>query len=304
MTEENNNINVALVCDKNMEVGLHLTIVSMLRRASRNVHIHFFHEDFTEEDIKKLELSIQPYKEKAELSVYKINENKFSNASGWFGKKIVYIRLTLPDILPQKRVLYLDCDLIVNIDIAKLYDTTTEDYAAVAHSDAKVGETWEKDFLLKRGMNPEIPYMNTGALLVDCENWKEQKITERCLKVVENDKDYFPTADQTILNLVFEGNYKTFDESVQTYIPPSEKPDLTNLKETIYHFIMVPKPWELFGEFFHAGYGLYKQEKEGTLFENTNSWNSFSFSRLWRLIRTAKMYFKMTKTRLKKKRNN
>lgn len=298
--QKNDGINVVLICDKNMEVGLHLTVVSFLRRVSKKVFIHLFQEGFSKKDLQKLELSIFPFSDRAKLKVYKINESRFNDTPGWFGKKIVYVLLTLPEILPLKKILYLDCDLLVNLDIAELYNTVTDNYVLAAYSNEKAEDAWESEFLIKRGMKPESFYMNTGVLVVDCDLWREQKITARCLEMAKNEKEPFPTVDQTILNLIFKGAFKKLASHVQAGAQPHQKHNPEELKKTIYHFIMVPKPWELFGEYFHESHKLFKNEMKGTIFENRNSWNSISITKIWRMIRTIKMYFHVLKMRTKK----
>jgi lipopolysaccharide biosynthesis glycosyltransferase len=54
-------------------------------------------------------------------------------------------------------------------------------------------------------VNPMAKYLNTGLLVINVNQWNEQRITEKCLELLT--KYEMPCIDQDALSLVLEGNF-------------------------------------------------------------------------------------------------
>lgn len=170
-----------------------------------------------------------------------------------------YYRLFIPVILPEyKKVLYLDSDLCVFDDVEQLYNIDMEGYSVAAAVDVPCEylEGHAKDL----GDFECLKMFNAGVLLMDTELFEQQKIREKCLKLLaedykrENRKLIF--ADQDALNTVLYNNFKkidgrwnyqpqflwrledVFEEMRDDYVNNSENP-------YIMHYAGVWKPWNL-----------------------------------------------------------
>ncbi|MBU1100141.1 MAG: hypothetical protein KKA84_07030 [Bacteroidetes bacterium] len=296
--QKNDTINIALVCDKNMEAGLHLTLHSLLKKVSRMVNVYLFHENFTERDIQNLEASLSVFRDKYKLFPRLIEESRFDSQPGLFGKTITYFRLTIPELLSVDKILYLDTDLLVNLDVAKIFDLDMAGFGLAAESMNPVEKCWDSEYLLSKGCDPDSLSLQAGVLLIDCDFWRNNQITKKSIDLLNEDRNKIRTVDQTVLNYLFNGKFLPFEKFTQTSVWPNDKPLPSELSDTIYHFVGVPKPWEFLGEIFHGNYSLYRSEIKGTVFENTNSWNDLTFNKLHRFIRTLRLYFRTFRKRI------
>ena len=107
----------------------------------------------------------------------------------------MYYRYYAPLILSCKKMIYLDCDIIVVQDIAKLYNENLENKT--------IGMVKDYTYYID---NTKTDF-NSGVLLINTELFEKQKIREKCLELIKNNIYKFP--DQTALNIVCKNNIKT-----------------------------------------------------------------------------------------------
>jgi lipopolysaccharide biosynthesis glycosyltransferase len=110
---------------------------------------------------------------------------------GW--PPVVYTRLLVANLLPSGgRVLYLDCDTIVNTSLRPLFAIDLEGQALAAVGDSG--------------------YFNTGVLLVDLDAWRRERVGERTLEYARQHPDQLEFPDQSALNAVLDGQFLRLDE--------------------------------------------------------------------------------------------
>ncbi|KAH8502023.1 hypothetical protein H0E87_016693 [Populus deltoides] len=99
-----------------------------------------------------------------------------------------YARIYLADIIPSdvKRVIYLDSDLVVVDDIAKLWEVDLEEKVLAAPEYCHANFTnyfsnlfWLDPVLAKTFHGRRPCYFNTGVMVVDVEKWRQGGITQR-----------------------------------------------------------------------------------------------------------------------------
>jgi lipopolysaccharide biosynthesis glycosyltransferase len=120
----------------------------------------------------------------------------------------IYMNLYLAYSLPQeiKKILYLDVDLIVQDDISNLYNIDLGENIIAAALDRykNFGHSWGGVRNYKvLGFSPELPYLNTGVMLIDTEKWRAHDITAKTIYAINTYKKYSHLADQYGLNVVF-----------------------------------------------------------------------------------------------------
>ena len=127
-----------------------------------------------------------------------------------------YFRFLIQQILPDyDKVLYLDCDLIVNADIAELYRTDVEGYLLAAARDPEfLGHLHGTDKQIRKYAltelhmrNPEN-YFQAGVLLFNEEEMRKAYSMEQWLAFASKPYRY---NDQDVLNRYCEGRVKYLD---------------------------------------------------------------------------------------------
>lgn len=198
----------------------------------------------------------------------------------------MYYRWLIPEVLSlYDKVLYLDCDIAVNADVAKLYDTPLGDsYVAAANN-------FLRDNLINHVNNrlrlPLEEYFNSGVLVMNCKKWIENNLKNKCVQCLKS-YDKLACPDQDVLNVVCRGKIVKLDDR-WNYQWHHRFPDARTGKFTldyqarfdklsggvpyIIHFTSWVKPWNspnrAFAEYFWKycrNTGFY----EAIIFMNTS----------------------------------
>lgn len=129
-----------------------------------------------------------------------------------------YYRFFIPQIFANyKKLLYLDCDLVVNADVAELSHTDLGNFAIGAFKDVEITRRLATDKFYGRNIDkyladvlkmkhPET-YFQAGVLLLDIAKLVKTDFTNRCIdRLKEIGEPLY--VDQCVLNSLFDGNYK------------------------------------------------------------------------------------------------
>ena len=125
-----------------------------------------------------------------------------------------YYRLVLPDLLPNyKKVLYLDSDMVVQADVAQLFDENIDDFLLAACHDADTaglyngyepGKKAYTDNILK--LKDPYQYFQAGVIIFNLEKFRKVYNTNDILKFAVSEK--WELLDQDVLNKLCEGQVK------------------------------------------------------------------------------------------------
>lgn len=156
-----------------------------------------------------------------------------------------YNRFLIPQLKPNLgKVLYSDVDVIVLGDIAEMYNENLNGHI--------LGAIWEeyaeKNDNIKRrnalGLSQEHKYFSAGNLLIDCEKWRAENITEKLFEFEKNYRDRLLYADQDVMNICFDNNYqplpKRYCYIFQDFFFYKEHNDIL-----IRHYNGPIKPWRI-----------------------------------------------------------
>ena len=105
------------------------------------------------------------------------------------------------------RAVYFDADMVVRRDLGELFAMPMK-FAVGSVIDAHVAmvggpsmwRPWREEKI-----DPRLPYLNTGALLVDVDRWNSERLTQRTLEFLE--KYDLPCVDQDAINLALRGEF-------------------------------------------------------------------------------------------------
>ena len=167
-----------------------------------------------------------------------------------------------------RRMLYLDCDIIVTGDVGELFDVDLEGKSAAGVED--VGFRWlaytKRAIFLDNKPYNVLNYctdvlgikdpggdVNAGVLLFDLEKCR-QKVSFRDVVETLHSRNFFYN-DQDVLNILLEGNIKQVDckwnymNNIAFYLECDRKEfrelylDLYREDYRIIHYISAKKPW-------------------------------------------------------------
>ena len=124
-----------------------------------------------------------------------------------------YFRLLAPQLLPNvDKAIYLDSDLIVNADVAELYDIDVEGYKLGATRDADtIGQVDGYDETVgpylqnELGMSDPHDYFQAGVLLMNLAELRATITPEEFLRI--STERMWRWLDQDVLNKVVDGKY-------------------------------------------------------------------------------------------------
>ena len=177
-------------------------------------------------------------------------------------------RLLLPDLLPDyDKVIYIDCDVIVRNDLAKLYENTdlSDNYLAAVY---EASLDFQIPYLKSIGCEPG-QYINSGFLLMNLAKLREDNMVPKFLEAAKVEGLEFP--DQDVLNQLCKGRILALDpfyNSIRTvYLPQYKKEFLQYYSEEDWqavqkhgtiHYTGV-KPWNGFTVEFDKWWLYYYQ---------------------------------------------
>ena len=285
-------IDVALCADKNMEVSLHTCLLSMAANTSRKLRVHLFCKDFSALDAYRLRKSLSPYSTHCELVMQSLDERMFRGLPRLHGSDMIYWRLAIPQALPCDRLIYLDSDTIVALDIAQLFEESLDGYAIGAAGVGTVETALDCSYFNSLGMDLDAPYFNSGVLIIDSLRWRRENVSDRCLALAHKHKNHIKSHDQSVLNMVFHNRFRELPSFYNLHLYPMSSEIDPLRKGAIFHFIGSPKPWDLGGEFVHRNYSIFSSYLQRTELRHFKSYRNVGWRSLNRAFRLSRSYWR------------
>jgi lipopolysaccharide biosynthesis glycosyltransferase len=217
------------------------------------IGIHVLHSALDEDDLSALDKTVKSYG--GELFSYKISADRDTDTIVKKTRlpKEAYYRLLCMDCLPDAldRVLYLDCDIIVNGSLKALYNTdltgymfaAADDYVEVIGKSSK--PTTEQRAVIDQYIPKDCKYVNSGVLLMNLELLRKAITTDEIISMIEEFGDQLVWHDQDFINYVFYEHILHIDYRLYNYFPVYYVwGDVTPGKPAIIHFAGFFKPWK------------------------------------------------------------
>ena len=165
---------------------------------------------------------------------------KFYNIEELCTNSISIFRFTIMELFDAsiKKIIYLDSDIIVNLDIRELWQTELDDapLAAVPEIDIEPPNI-SRHYLMKENFVDYRNYFNTGVLFLNLQVLKNERETIRNgIKFVsEHPCEWF---DQDILNYCFSERYVSLPEKFDVFTNVEhETGKSAKIRSAIYHYI-------------------------------------------------------------------
>ncbi len=214
-TEENKNnsrstdINICFISDENYvkPMGIAITSILLNKLPTDNLNIYILYRRISDRDINKIKKlkKIAPFNVQfirvstALVSRLSVKELHVTSST--------YYKLFFSSLLPKhiEKLIYLDCDVVVNCSLAKLMNENMDEYFVKGVSDISY-----RSFSKMLGVGK---YINAGILLIDLKKWRENNIEEKfmdCALRYGNIKNFHE--DQGCVNLILSGKIDFFDD--------------------------------------------------------------------------------------------
>lgn len=249
---EEKTVHLAFCCDRNVADGLAAVIASASHHLKKSsaLHVHVIDCGLGKDVQDALTHALAKHRPNVRLEFIPLSQERLKPfprpAALSHVTPAAFGRLFLHELLPDvSRVLYLDCDLLVTANLAELFATRLEGHPLAAAIDTvipTIGHERESLVANVPGLRPELPYFNSGVLLLDLEKLRALDATARyheALRLVEA-----RYADQSVLNAVFHGQWKILPAfwNRQTLLGSgfSIFPDRSH---ALWHFSSKLKPW-------------------------------------------------------------
>ena len=217
-----NNIAVALAANDYFAPYMAVTLQSIVENSSdkNNYDILILTSDITADNKNRIE-SITASKSNFKIRYInpapKIEGYDFF-IRGHFALE-TYYRLVLPELLKDyTKVLYLDSDMIVKVDVAELFNENIDGYLLAACHDADTAGLYNGAQPDKKKYTDEIlklkepyQYFQAGTILFNLEEFRNAYSTKEILEF--SSKEKWQLLDQDILNKLCEGRVKFIDMS-------------------------------------------------------------------------------------------
>ncbi|RYZ58104.1 MAG: glycosyltransferase family 8 protein [Chitinophagaceae bacterium] len=131
--------------------------------------------------------------------------------------RTTYLRLFIPEFVDKglEKCIYLDGDMLVEYDIADLWNIAMSDNIFLAVQDflnTKVSSEGAIPHTYQQlGLNPDTPFFNGGMYVVNLARYIENQIAEKACAYLEQFPQYINFADQDALNAAVLGRWGLLD---------------------------------------------------------------------------------------------
>lgn len=167
-----------------------------------------------------------------------------------------YYRMAVGLLLPADvhRVIYLDCDILVNRGIGPLWHCELKDAWSGVVVDSYHVEA-------RKRLGIDTVYFNSGMMLIDVDAFRTHKVAEKCFRLIAEEPDRIRMHDQDALNIVI-GEHVKYLSTRWNMLSAFLKTDKTELQldpeleshirdvlaqngdGLVIHFEFFPKPWQ------------------------------------------------------------
>lgn len=244
---------IALFIDRAMLPGAHVVLfTAAVHHGPAVLDVHVFHSGLDDDEVASLRKTLEATGRDFRFTANAFDPDKhFSNFAGLHGSRMTYGRLVLPELLPQlSRVLYLDSDLIVRVDLHRAFSADLGGHALGAVATSTFESSLDGPLAAVWDLPSDTPHFNAGVLLLDLDQWRQHGLTERTLAFIAQHVASLRSHDQSALNFVFHGRFKPLPRRFNVCVEPWSQQ--TQPSTGIIHFIGSPKPFDPGARWIHS----------------------------------------------------
>jgi len=224
------------------------------------ITIWIFHEDLTSQDIRRVQSVFTPFSDVI-LNTRRIETGDLSSLHGLHGETIPLAKVLIPRHVDGQldRIVYLDADTVVIGGLEDLYRHNLKGNVIGAVSYETLGESYTRDFFRSKGLDLQEKAFNSGVLLIDVAAWNEKGWTRKVVDFLRANSKKYDGADQASLNVVFYKRFLPLRIRYNKRAGPGTRLEKKHTTDGILHFVGIPKPWDIGGQWFNKNYHLYEK---------------------------------------------
>lgn len=194
---------IVYATDDNFAEILGVSLVSLYENSKDvdDIIVYVLDSGISDENIEKLKSLPQKYG-RSDLSFIKatnISKELSMSVNLDRGSSSQYARLFVSSVLPAEldRVLYLDCDIIINKSISELWNLDIKGKTIAALKDA-----FSKQYRKNIDLDPDDVMFNSGVMLIDLDKWRRENVESKLLEFIRKKNGKIQQGDQGALNAI------------------------------------------------------------------------------------------------------
>jgi lipopolysaccharide biosynthesis glycosyltransferase len=250
----NRAVAVAFCTDQFMEAPLHVAMSSLLRNLAAGFSARFYLilTGFTPEKLAHLRQTLDATQREYTLQLLDpVDTSIFDAFPDLHGSRTTYHRLLLPDLVSEPRLLYLDSDILVETDIAPLFELDMGQAPIGTIISGSVQWALDREFQYSVGRKPGDPSFNAGVVLFNLAEWHRQECTQKVFAFGSEHGARMCNRDESLLNALFANSCCCRLDRKFNFRAVPETDPATIPAQAIVHYIGSPKPWDICGRYVH-----------------------------------------------------
>lgn len=194
-------ITIVYASDDNYAEIMGISILSLLETNPEAIDIYILEHRISDKNKQRINAVCTSYHRNIPTWIPTINikERVHSQVSLDRGSISQYSRLFIAESLPHyvNRVLYLDCDILIQKSLQDLWQMDMKGKTVAALS-----EPFSRLYRANLNLMPDDPMFNSGVMLVDLKRWRKLEIQKQVLDYIISKNGQVQHGDQGALNAV------------------------------------------------------------------------------------------------------
>jgi len=202
-------MNILFCCDTNYAMPLTVCITSIFENnKEEKINVYILYSSLSDIQKEKLISLSQSYNQT--INLIPVAEHYFSTAPVLRWSKETYYRLLITELLPNtlEKILYLDCDIIVDKPLHDLFSLDFQEFEIMALEEENSSEQ-----RMRLDLESSGKYFQAGVLLFDVQKIKHVLSYRKSSEIITNLGDKLQVVDQDVLNVMFDGKIKPFNKN-------------------------------------------------------------------------------------------
>ena len=246
-----NNINIALITDKNYFVPAMVTMKSMMNKTKRNLDVKCILTEEVGLNTDELAQELQNEFPHVKMEFVFFDDSLLKNVKTKFHvSRAAYVKIYLPEILSDwNKCIFLDSDLLIRKDIGQLWDI---------EMDKELGAVWNPGYNKDNevmGLGMEEETFNSGVLVMNLESMRMNN-SSKALEIFIRDYNHLTHLnDQAAFNAIYKREWfhlpVEWNGQFLFYLRTSSKIGISKAEQkemkknpAIVHFTTSSKPWK------------------------------------------------------------
>jgi lipopolysaccharide biosynthesis glycosyltransferase len=212
-------INVILAADNNYAMPLSVTLRSIVDNLPIDTDLNVFVIDGGISNNNKSRISSSISSKTTKIEWIRPDSDvlgKVKMPSDYHLSIATLFRIFIPFYVPKSmdKIIYLDCDLILNRNLEELWNCEVDDNYLLAVQDMATPYVSSKgglEIYKELGISAGKKYFNGGVLLINLRKWRSDNISQQAVDFLNHNSNSIRWLDQDALNVVVKNQWETLD---------------------------------------------------------------------------------------------